>query len=168
MLKITVRKNDVINRYGFLSICLPKIDISIFNLACEMSIKPWKSVLARPCSGKTSKRSALAVRATKNICAGKGYHTKAATAQIHQMEPFCALLIPRFYIIYFETKTNQQLCTQIHCQKSHTFALVCQGLWRHIRTNICFLVDKHDEGIYDLYISKEEIAGNVLPFRPSQ
>ena len=30
-------KNDVINRYGFWIICLPKIDISIRNLACEMS-----------------------------------------------------------------------------------------------------------------------------------
>ena len=44
-------------------------------------------------------KKALSNRAGKeNICSGKGYHTKIATTQIRQMELFCALLIPRFYI----------------------------------------------------------------------
>ena len=30
-------KNDVVHRYGFWAICLPKIDISPRNLACQMS-----------------------------------------------------------------------------------------------------------------------------------
>ena len=50
------------------------------------------------------KKSPLTVRTTKNICAGKWYHTKTATTQIRQMELFCALLIPHFYITDFETK----------------------------------------------------------------
>ena len=36
-----------------------------------------------------------------------------------------------FIFIDFETRNDKQLNTQIHCQKSHTVALVCQGLWRH-------------------------------------
>ena len=36
MLQIAVWKNNVINRYGFWTICLPKIDISTRNLACNM------------------------------------------------------------------------------------------------------------------------------------
>ena len=70
-------------------------------------IKSWKSVLARPYPGKTSKRRPQTARATENICSGKGYHTKAATTQIRQMEFFCAQLIPHFYNIDFETKPDK-------------------------------------------------------------
>ena len=36
MLKVAVRKNDVISGYGFWAICLPKIDTSSRNSACQM------------------------------------------------------------------------------------------------------------------------------------
>ena len=88
------------------------------------------------------KRRSLTVRVTENIYSGKGHHTIIATTQIRQMELFCALLIPRFYISDFETKTEKQVSTQIHCQKSHTDSQVCQGPWRYIRAITSFLVDK--------------------------
>ena len=37
MLKIALWKNDLIYGYRFWAICLPKIDISTLNLACQMS-----------------------------------------------------------------------------------------------------------------------------------
>ena len=37
MLNIAIWKNDVIYGYGFWAICLPKIDISTWKLACQIS-----------------------------------------------------------------------------------------------------------------------------------
>ena len=37
MLEIAVWKNDIINGYGFWAMCLPKMDISTWYLACQIS-----------------------------------------------------------------------------------------------------------------------------------
>ena len=83
----------------------------------------------------------------ENICSIDGDHTKTATTRSHHTELVCALLIPCFYTSDFETETEKQQSTQIHCKEGYTVAHIRQELWGHIRTKISFLVDKNDAGM---------------------
>ena len=126
--------------------------IDVFDCSRQYQLRPKESTNANNqvvvvSSGTSKKAFYNHACKTENICSGKEYHTKTATTQIRQMELFCHLLIPCFYISAFETKTNKRLGTQIHCQKCHTITYVCQGLWMYLRTVISFLVNKRDEGI---------------------